>query len=97
MSKRHEPALLRFLAGSSDSIWVYWYSPSDDGGLEKMREVAEKNPDVDIILIPRRCSDPAMDGYGIERIEKNDADIEQLKEIFADLDYGDPTFLPSMP
>lgn len=71
--------LMDFVQRSSRGIWIYWYPAGNPQAEEKMTNIALTQTDSNVIVMPRTPGDPALDAYGIDRVEVSAAGVEQLK------------------
>lgn len=77
--------LMEFIERTSQGIWIYYFPFGSKEGENKAREAAMERGPSNVILMPRMSGDPAMDAFGIDRIDPNPAGAAALKEICHEL------------
>lgn len=73
--------LMEYIERTGLGIWIYWYPAGNDDARREVEKVANERTDSNTLIMPRMPGDPAMDAYGVERIEPNAAGAEVLKHI----------------
>lgn len=73
--------LMEVIQRTGSGITIYWYPAGNPEAREQMEQVAAEHTGQNLILMPRMSGDPALDAYGIDRIEPSTAGIEAMKGI----------------
>lgn len=77
--------LMDFIERTGQGIWIYYYPYGSAEGLAKAKAAAFNREQSNTIFMPRMAGDPAMDAFGIDRVDPNPAGMANLKDIHHEL------------
>lgn len=74
--------LMEFMQRSAMGIWIYYFPAGNKQAENEMLEVAKKQSDQNIVLMPRTPGTaPGEDGYGIDRVDCDPSGLQSLEQI----------------
>ena len=73
--------LMEIIERTGNGFTIYYYPAGNAKAKLEMEEVARAQTHTNVILMPRTPGDPAMDAYGIDRIEPSTAGVTVLQDI----------------
>ena len=73
--------LLEYIERTGQGIWIYYYPSGNDQAKQEVETTAEQANRSNVILMPRMSGDPALDAFGIERIDPSPQGAENLKAV----------------